>query len=168
MYTFVDGGCVDTRSANEYLCKLLNPSYLYAGIIASGVIVFGLIFNLFHLGQLAKISFRKQFDLMRGISALRAPYLIMFCYVSSFAYWALGSTALTESDSNYNDIDHEVGLLEKVGRSMQVYVWAVVFYFLVFAWLRCIVKRRLKKSLEEKLLNAEKKFLAALDAIEDM
>lgn len=108
------------------------------------------------------MGFRKSFDLMRGISSLRAPYLVLFCYISSFAYWVLGSTALTESDNNYNSLP-DLSLMGKVGASIHFYVWSVVFYFILFAWLRCIIKARLKKRLEEKLLNAEKKFLEALD-----
>jgi hypothetical protein len=165
MIFFVQAGCEEgtlTKDDPINLCSVIT-SYFYAGLIAAGVILFGLIFHGVHIAQLAKLGCRSKADLVKGLSSLRVPYLILFCYAASFVYWIFASASLI--NPNY---EIPLTLVEKIGPSMQTYLWSSLAFALLSLWFRWVFKRAFKRTLVNHLLDAEKKFLDALETLEQM
>lgn len=165
MFLFVQDQCQEmpyTKDDPINLCSV-TTSYLYAGLIAAGVIVFGLLFHFIHILQLAKLGCRRKADLIKGLAALRVPYLILFCYISSFIYWIFASASLI--NTNY---EIPIPLLGRIGTSMQLYVWGTFGFAFLFLWFRWVFKRAFKRTLVNHLLDAEKKYLDALEVLDQI
>jgi hypothetical protein len=165
MFFFVKDGCQagsKTKDDPLNLCPV-TTSYLYAGLIAAGVIAFGLFFHSVHIMQLAKLGCRRKADLIKGIAALRVPYLILFCYLSAFIYWVFASASLI--NVNY---EKPIPIFDRVGASMKIYVCGTGLFIFLYIWFRWIFKRALKRNLVNHLLDAEKKYLDALEVLDKM
>jgi hypothetical protein len=154
MFDFIKEGCVYknmTQNDPPQLCQVLQ-SYFYSGLIASAVILFGLILHGLHMIQLGRLGCRKSAEL----EGLRFHYFIIFCYSSSFIYWIFGSTSFI------NDNNSSTPFPQNIGSSIFYYLSAILIFTLLSLWLERLIKTTTDQKMVNKLLDAGNKYVSKL------
>lgn len=133
---------------NKNLCDAISP-YIFSGLIATGVIAFGLLVQLINIIQILMFGFRKNCCLRQCFPPDIMQIGVLLIYVGAFVFWYFGTGFFTKPFVSFS------GFLSVLGPSMFVYVASVLVYLVLLGYFQFLYKKTLQYAELNRLLLAE-------------
>lgn len=140
------------------LCSVLT-SYYYSGLIAFGIVFFGIMVQVTHITQLIQVIRRGSTNATKLANPHKVPYLIIFLYAGALVYWFFASA----TPINKNTVEN-ISVFGRFGVSALVYAISVGLFMLLAWWFKRLFSKGVRSSLVEDLLNAEIRYVEELES----